>query len=424
MRHHLQLLHALALFTATAHSTIPPTFHYQRPVSGPGAGEACADLDPAIFPHAAPALRDLRLFSAKRPPGEIPYVLTVSEAQQTDPDTARILNLKQSGDALDFDLAMPPRPFTDVILDLAAHNFLATAEVTGHGSAPGAHLVPLGQFTLFDLTAQHLSRNTTLALQESTFPTLHVRLHFQPSARSQAAPNLSPQILRAATIPPSREQQILFETVIAASPQILGRTTVAHFPLPKHLPIQRVLFRLPPGFTGNFLRNIRITAQPLGSDAQETTTGTIARVHRDIAGLDLRQQQMYINATIGANLQSPAELTVTVDNGPDAPLPITTVELQVRQRKLCFHAKGDLLTLAYGDPNLRAPQYPTTPGFSPTAHLTTARLGPEAVNPQWQPRPEEPKSRRRQPHLVWVVLLGLAVLFGVVAVRASRVVSH
>ncbi len=418
------LLPLLLCLAASAHGSVPSTFQYERPVISPGTGEACADLDPTIFPHAAPALRDLRLFSAERTPVELPYVLTVSEAQQTDSDTARIGNLRRDGDTIDFDLAMPRRPYTEVLLDLDAQNFLASAEVTGLSSTPGAGPIPLGRFTLFDLTAQHLSRNTTLALQESTFPLLHVRLRLHPSSPGQAAPHLSPQIIRSATVPPSREQQVLFETALTAHPQLLGRTTIAHFALPQHLPIERILFRLAPGFSGNFLRTVNITAQSTGSDAQETIVGTIARIHRDIAGMELRQQQMSLNGPIGANLQGPAELTVILDNGPEAPLPLTAIELQVRQRKLCFTTHGEPLTLAYGDPDLRAPPRTSTQVFSPAAHAAVARIGSEAVNPQWRGRPEMPKYRRRQPHLVWVLLLGLAILFGVVAVRASRIVSH
>lgn len=414
----------LLLLAATAYANPPSIFEYQRPVSTSGTGQTCAVVEPAIFTHAAPALRDLRLFFTDRTPVEIPYVLTVSEAQQTDVDNAQILNSKRNRDTIDFDLAMPPRPYTEVILDLAAQNFLATAEVTGLSSTPGTHPVPLGQFTVFDLNAQHLSRNTTLAMQESTFPLLHVRLRFQPAAPGQSGQHLSPQMVRSALVPPSREQQVLFETALAEPPELLGRSTVAHFELPQQVPIERVLFRLAPGFTGDFFRTVRISAQTLGSDARETTTGTIDRVHRNIAGLDLRQQQMAINAVIGANLQGPAELTVSVDNGSDAPLPLAAVDLQVRQRKLCFTSRGDSLTLAYGEPNLRAPQYTGTPSFSPGSHVAVARLGPETVNPKWQPRPGEPKTLRNRPHLVWVILLGLTVLFGVVAIRASRVVSH
>ena len=426
MTHTLRFVLSVFLVAAAAHAGVPANFHYERSVIAPATGEACAVLDPAIFPHAAPALRDLRLFSGGRDPTELPYILTVSEAQQTDTDSAPVLDLRRNGEAIDFDLAMPPRPYTAVILDLAAQNFLATAEVTGLSATPGEAPTPLGQFTLFDLAAQHLSRNTTLALQESTFPRLRVHLRFHPLAagRAPAKATFLPNLVRAATIPPSREQQVLFEMALATTPQLRGSTSVAHFTLPQHLPIERVHFRIAPGFAQNFLRTIHITAQPLGSDAPENATGTIARVHRDIAGLELRQQQMSVDATIGANLQGPAALTVTVDNAGDAPLPITAVELQVRQRKLCFGSHGEPLTLAYGDPHLYAQRSPGNQAVPPAATVATARIGPETTNSQWQSSPEESTSRRRQPHLIWVILLGIGALFGVVAIRASRVVPR
>lgn len=417
----LRLLLPFLLLAATVDASAPPNFQYERLVSTSSTGDSCAMLPPEIFAHAAPALRDLRLFSTGRTLVAVPYVLTVSQPQQIDPDPARVINLHRTGDLLDFDLSMPPRPYTEVVLDLSAQNFLATADVTGLRSASDPHPTPLGQFTLFDLTAQHLSRNTTLALQEVDFPLLHIHLRFKPS-RGQA--RLTPQLIRA-TVPPSREQQVLFETAMSAPPQQLGRNTVARFALPEHLPVERVSIRLAPGFTANFLRAVHIRAQPAGSDTAETTTGSIARIHRRAAGLELRQQQLSVGATIGANLQGPAELTVSVDNGADAPLPITSVELQVRQRKLCFPSRGNPLTLAYGDPDLHAPQLASSaPSPSASVHAATASIGPESLNRQWQARPEEPKERRRHPHLIWVVLLGLAALVGVVAARASRIVSH
>ena len=426
MRPVLHFVPRLFLVAAAAHAGVPANFHYERSVLAANAGEACAVLDPAIFPHAAPALRDLRLFSGARDPTELPYVLTVSEAQQTDPDSAPVLDLRRDGETIDFDLAMPPRPYTAVILDLAAQNFLATAEVTGLSAMPGEPPTPLGQFILFDLAAQHLSRNTTLALQESTFSRLRVRLRFHPLApgRAPAQPIFSPNLIRAATVPPSREQQVLFETALTATPQLRGSTSVAHFALPQHLPVERVLFRIAPGFARDFLRTIHITAQPAGSDAPENATGTIARVHRDIAGLELQQQQTSVNATIGANLQGPAELTVTVDNAAKPPLPIIAVELQVRQRKLCFASPGAPLTLAYGDPDLHAQRSPGNQAVPPAASVARARIGPETTNPQWQSGPQTSPPQRRQPHLIWVVLLGLGALFGIVAIRASRLVPR
>ena len=89
----------------------------------------------------------------------------------------------------------------------------------------------LGSFTLFDLAAQHLSRYTTIPLQESTFRYLHVELQFRICAGVEADHwPFSPAIVLGATVPPSREAQTLYTTVAeTASIATKGRETMATF---------------------------------------------------------------------------------------------------------------------------------------------------------------------------------------------------
>ncbi len=66
----------------------------------------------------------------------LPYALTLSEPVQAEGDTARVLNLgvrnlDARGQSIVFDLQMPDRPYTDINLDLAGQDYLATATVTG-----------------------------------------------------------------------------------------------------------------------------------------------------------------------------------------------------------------------------------------------------------------------------------------------------
>jgi hypothetical protein len=149
----------------------PEHLQYERAISVPaGAGQACAVLDAQIFPHAAPSLKDLRIFpSQDGTPREMPYAITLSETVTEETQPARVLNLGTSGRDIVFDLEMPDRPYTEVTLDLEGSDFLATATVSGRDSLGGSQSTALGIFTLFDLSSQHLSRDTTLPLEESTF---------------------------------------------------------------------------------------------------------------------------------------------------------------------------------------------------------------------------------------------------------------
>ena len=424
----------------------PSNFRYQRTISLPsGPGQSCAVLDPAIFPHAAPSLKDLRLSQNDR---ELPYVITLSEPQQPDADAATVRNLGLLRRNLVFDVEMPHRPYTDVTLDLAASNFIASATVSGARDPDYTHQTQLGVFTLFDLTAQHLSRSTTLHLQETDLPYLHIELAVSPAPN--AAP-LSPQallrIVRGVTVPPSREAQSLYTTA-AATASVLqrNRRSMATFLLPQRIPIERVSFDLDPAYKSNFSRDIHISDRPEaapdaasdrrnvsfphdktapGNEPSETLAGTIFRVHLTQAGRDLHQQQLSVPAILGANMQTPATVQVSVDNGDDPPLPLTAIRLEMRQRKLCFDApSASPLTLFYGDASLEGPQYDYARLWTPAATLHPAQLGPERLNPAYHTPPDTRPLTERHPRLLWIVLLAVISLLAAIAIRSSRTLQR
>ena len=159
----------------------PADLRYLRAIHVPaGSGQTCAVIDGGIFPHAAPSLTDLRIFpvqdqaSGAAAPHEVPYAITMSEAVTVETQQAHLLNLGLASGASNqivFDLEMPERAYTGVTLDLdpEVHDFLMTATVSGSDALVGGKSTALGSFTLFDLSSQHLSRDTTLPLEESTF---------------------------------------------------------------------------------------------------------------------------------------------------------------------------------------------------------------------------------------------------------------
>ena len=398
-------------------------FRYHRAViPASDRGDACSVIEPGIFPKAAPSLKDLRLYQDGR---EVPYAITLSQPEQPDSDAARILNLGMRGDTIVFDLEMPARRYTDVALDLAAKNYLATAVVSGM-SEPGAAPTSLGEFTLFDLSEQHLSHNTTLHLQESSFPFLHIAITASPAPGSHDFV-ASPQIINGAMIPPSRAAQVIFTTALTITAiQQRGNQTIATATLPPQLPIERVSFVLAPNYTGNFSRDVFISAKPTGESsnpqvAPESATGTIMRVHLNEAGREIRQQQLSIPAILGANLQQNATLEVAVNNGNDAPLPITAVLLEMREHEICFDAStASRPELFYGDPALPTPQYDFARLFSPSARLVQAQLGPEQPNPGYHPRPDTRSITERHPDFIWIVLLIVISILAIIAMRSTK----
>lgn len=394
---------------------------YERTIALPsGAGQTCVLVDARMFAHAASSLKDVRLYQEGR---ELPYAITLSEPAQTDSAAARVLNLGMRGRSIVFDLEMADRPYTDVNLDLGGRDYIATASVTGSNSLSSRNATHLGDFTLFDLTTQHLSRSTTLHLQESSFPYLHIMLTASaaPGTRKFVA---TPQMVKGASVPPSREAQSLY-TVAAESTTIVqrGRQSVATFALPQRVPVERVSFVLAPEFKANFSRDVQISDRPAGTpeSAAETIAGTILRVRLGDSGREIRQQQLSVPATLGANMQGPAEVKVAIDNGDDTPLPIAAVRLEMRQRRLCFAAaSGQPVTLYYGDDALPAPQYDYVRLFSVAMHTNRAELGPERLNPAFRTRPDTRALTERYPDLLWIALLAVICILAVVAMRSAR----
>ena len=408
-------------------------FRYYRSVGAAPAGQVCATLDAAVYPHAAPALKDVRLF-ARGASGltEAPYVLTLNEPQPVASETARVLNVETSVGPRDnrtvFDLAMPQRAYTDVTLELEGKDFIGTVDVSGVTRAGGAR-VRLGEFSVFDLSSQRLARSTTLHLQESTFPLLHVTLRTGPASGFGEAPAVT---VKGATVPPSREGQTLY-TVAASTAEIVetggesGGASVARFNLPARVPVERIRVVLDEGFHGNFSRAVRVTSHTMGASAAETerAEGTIERTRMVRDGVELEDETLSVAATLGANLQSAAEVAVAVENGDQAPLPVHAVLLEMRRRSLCFAAaQGAPVELFYGDAGLSGPAYGNVPLPGAGVRVSTVALGPEERNPGFRERPDTRAFLERHPHGPYYALLGMVCLFALLAFGSGKVQHH
>jgi hypothetical protein len=392
---------------------------YERAVRLPAAtaGEACAVLDAAVFAHAAGrALNDLRVFAGDG--REVPFALTESEAQPGETASAEVRNVRVHRQRLLFDLRMPLRVSSAVELELAAKDFTAVATVTGEGG--DGKPVPLGSYALYDWSSKGLGRATELRLPEQGFAELHVSVQFYGVERGDKPPRVSAEMIRGATVPPSREAQTLYTTVAETSvlQQEAGRS-VARLALAPHVPVERVSVVMQPAFAGDFAREVEVVAHPDGladSAAVETVRGDISAVHlplymdSDAEAATIRR--LSVDAALAVNLRDAAVVEVGIANGA-APLPVQAVRLEMRQRRVCFTARpGESYTLRYGDPGRVAPVYPPTTGpqMDRLGTGAAAVLGPEQVNAGFHPRAAEAADRRVW---VWVGLFaGLSMLGG------------
>ena len=409
----------------------PERFHLQRVLQTPAGsqGQACAVLDAAVYAHTEGQLSALRIYSGGH---EVPFAITESGEAGQQEEPARVMNLGRQGKTIVFDLAMPQRAYTEVILDLDGRDFYDTAKVSG-AQQLGVPRTDLGEYVLFDLRSDGLSRSTTLALQEASFPILHVEMTLTPAPGSKPKA-LGPEMVRGASVPPSREAQMLYTTV--AETTLLeqqGRSTVAILHVPAHVPIERAHIALDPAFHRDFLRTVTVSGKadiPGMIGANESVPGEIERVERppSAAGIPaIRSEQLNIDALLASDLRDPATITITVDNGDDAPLPLRAVDLQMRQRKVCFDAQPNAAyVLRYGDPApVRPPVYDYAKLFQASASAAPVTLGAETPNPQFRAEtPHQHTYPERHPELLWVALLLVIAVLSTVALHNARRVGR
>jgi hypothetical protein len=179
----------------------------------------------------------------------------------------------------------------------------------------------------------------------------------------------------------------------------------------------------------SFSRDVQVkvapVARPPANDSTEpprpfTVTGNILRVHSTQDGHRIDEEHLTIDAP-QVNYDSPATWTVTIENGDDAPIQITSIQLEMTEHDLCFDAAaGAAYTLYYGDSALAAPQYDYAALFVPAANATTAQLGAETANPAYQPRPDTRPFTEKHPALLWMALILVMVLLGAVAIRSVK----
>jgi hypothetical protein len=407
----------------------PAHLRYERAVVLPAgaSGPACAVLDANVFAHSSSrSADDLRLFTDEG--AETPFAFTENGPDSAETEAVTVLNRGIRNGAIVFDLAMPHRAYSEVDLQIDAKNFVATAEVTG-SNADGSGERKLGTFTLFDLTAQHLARFTSLPLAEANLPLLHVALRFRTP--QGAAMTIAPSAITGASAPPSREAQTLY-TVIAQTAEITqhDRQTVATIHVPAHVPVERATVVLDPAFHGNFVRELTLSAtahedEATGEADHETVSGEIERtdIHPPavLNAAPVHREQLSVDAVLAANLRDSAEVTVTVANGDDQPLPIRAIQLAMRQRKLCFDAaSGARYVLRYGDPALHAPVYDLQRLFDTALPSVEANLASEALNPSYQKRADTRPYTERHPEFLWIVLFAVVAILGATALASVR----
>jgi hypothetical protein len=420
---------ALLLFIAISSPNLH-YFRYERPIlnAPPHNQQACLTLDPSVFAHAGPQLSSLRLYNGDK---ETPYAIDYSAPVSGSPKTIAALNAGLRNGATSFDAAMPDGSYSNIDLNINAHDFIATVRVSGSQSQSGSTVTNLGSYTIFDLTRQKLGRSTVLHLPQSDFRYLHFRI--DGPIRPDQITGLSTGRLSAG------EPQYV---TVATSSTVLqkDRDSIIELTVPANVPVHRIL--LTPGPQPvNFSRDVTVTiARSIARtpiEAEErlppiNTAGNLLRIHSTQNGHKIDEEHLSLDAlydlpyytngfayTVGQ--ATAAKWTIAIHNEDDVPIDLRSVTLQMIARNLCFDsAPGTSYKLYYGDAALDAPRYDYASLFVLDKNAASLALGREEPNPQFENRPDTRPFTEKHPALLWIALIAAIFILGVIALRSSR----
>jgi hypothetical protein len=357
-------------------------------------------VDEELWNHSRPDLADLRLYNAGTP---VQYSLSEQRAGTSSEEAdAKILNLGSVAGHTEFDLdAQGIAEYDRIRLRIDAHDFVATATVSG-GSAPGkATEVQLTPSTLYDFSKERLGSNFELKLPPSSFRYLHIKL----------STGIRPEQVKSASIFNLRERQASWTKVgSCSSPQTNGRLTVISCTLPPKVPVSRISFQIP-AENLNFRRIVTVE-----DPNAVVSSGEVSRVRVNRAGTLVTNEDLAVN--VSGNY---SRLTIHIDNGDNPPLPITAVQPLTLERRLYFEPNHQsTLQLYYGDAMLPAPIYDYARFFHVDPSAAQAALGPGAHNDQFAGRPDERPWSERHTIILWSAMILAVLVLAVLALRGLR----
>jgi hypothetical protein len=358
-------------------------------------------VDEELWNHSRSDLGDLRLYDGGSP---VQYAVSEQHAGVSSEEVdAKILNLGSASGHTEFDLdAQGIAEYDRVRLRLDAHDFVATASVSG-GNAPGkAAEVELTPSTLYDFSKEQLGSNFQLKLPPSSFRYLHIKL---PAG-------IRPDQVKGAAIYDLREQQAAWTKVGSCSaPQQKQRLTVIACDVPARVPLSRISFAIDPAQV-NFRRTVGVK----NDQGVQIANGEISRVRVNRGGTLVTNESLAMSVS-----GTSSHLTINVDNADNPPLNITGAQPLSLERRVYFDPQGRAtLKLYYGDEKLLPPVYDYARFFHAEASPAQAQLGPGAHNPEYAGRPDDRPWSERHTMILWTAMLVVVVALAALALRGLR----
>ena len=192
-----------------------------------------------------------------------------------------------------------------------------------------------------------------------------------------------------------------------------GKDTVFTFSVPKNVPVERVEFTIDAA-QPNFRRQIEVQS----GKNEWPNSGEISRVHMVRHGqkIDFEQSALELGGI------RPETLKVTIHNGDDPPLKITSTRLEQYERRVYFNA-SEAPHLYYGDEKLDEPVYDYAKLFQQETNAAPAQLGPEQTNTAYTGRPDDRPWTEKHPAVLWVAIGAAVVVLGAIALKSMKNVA-
>jgi hypothetical protein len=358
-------------------------------------------VDAELWTHSRPDLADLRLYDGD---SAVQYAISEQLAGISSEEVnAKILNLGSVAGHTEFDIDTEPLAEYDRIhLRLDAHDFVATASISGFNALGNGAQVQLPPSTLYDFTKEQLGSNSQLKLPVSSFRYLHVKL---PAG-------IRPEQVKGASISNLREQQGSWTKVSSCSePQQKQHLTLISCNAPEKVPVNRISFQVDPSQV-NFRRVVSVE----DNKGAQIASGDISRVRVKRGDTLVNNEELWVTLS-----EKSGPITVSINNADNPPLRITGVEALAVERRVYFDPQGKAtLRLYYGDEKLEAPVYDYARFFHVEPSPAEAQLGPGSHNPQYAGRPDERPWSERHTVVLWTAMLVVVVGLALLAFRGLR----
>ena len=394
---------------AAAYDAATPYFARSRTVTADApATQDYLIVDADVWKFSRPDLADVRLYDGD---SQLPYALVKqSGGSSTEETSAKVLNLGSVGGHTEFDLDVSAlSEYDQVRLQLGTKNFINHAQVDGRRALNDRSGVNLGSSTLYDFTAEGLGANSNLKFAVASFPYLHVRL----------APGIRPDQVKGAYLSNFSETKAAWSEAGSCGPVPgLEKQSTFDCALSDGMPLERVAFSVGsgsgPSESGrNFSRTVLITEEK-GSELQ---SGSISRVFVKRGGETVSNEDLAIDGYP----RIAKKVRVIVENGDDAPLPISRIQLLSFQRRIYFDPRGrSALRLYYGDAKLDAPSYDYQKFFQASPDATVAQLGSAEANAQFRGRPDDRPWSERHGWVLWAAMLIAVLVIGGIALKGLK----